>query len=151
MLQVKLSPCASLLYQWVLSRETVDNKLKIDLQDFQAWTGEFREKAYSYAEVFEALCQLRNLDLVNVSRTEVTLEATVSDRVCLSTQTELVSTTEPEEKQHSRSSVLVKIALISIVMTGAVTAIGIGLMRWQPETLNINHPWSALSGDRQQE
>ncbi len=43
MLEAKLTTCASLLYQWILPRVTLGTKLKVDLQDFQAWAGEYQE------------------------------------------------------------------------------------------------------------
>ncbi|MBO1350667.1 MAG: hypothetical protein EBE86_026305 [Hormoscilla sp. GUM202] len=47
MLEAKLTPCANLMYNWMMGRSEGDRQMKADLQDFQAWTGEYREKAYS--------------------------------------------------------------------------------------------------------
>jgi hypothetical protein len=149
MLEAKLSPCASLLYQWVLLRISTDNKLKIDLQDFQAWTGEFREKSYSYGEVFTALCQLKDLNLVNISRTEITLEPKISDRFDLDRKIELASEKSPEEHSPSRWLVLTKILFFSGIFSLTSVAIGLSLCQLQPQTLDTPHPWSVLA-DRNQ-
>ncbi|PSB01348.1 hypothetical protein [Merismopedia glauca] len=149
MLEAKLSPCASLLYQWVLLRVPTDNKLKIDLQDFQAWTGEFREKSYSYTEVFEALGQLRELNLVNVSRTEVTLEAKVSNRFCICSETELPSETFPGKDRPNRWLLFTKILVVSSILSFASISIGLTLFKLQPEAINTPNPWSVL-GEKNQ-
>jgi hypothetical protein len=140
MLEAKLSPCASLLYQWVLSRVHTDTKLKIDLQDFQAWTGEFRHRSYSYTEVFEALSQLKDFNLVNVSRTEVTLEAKVNDLFDPLDRIEEAPTT----KTANPWLLLAKIMTISAILSTVSVGIGISLWKLQPETLNSPHAWSAL-------
>jgi hypothetical protein len=144
MLEAQLSPCASLLYQWVLLRVSADAKTKIDLQDFQAWTGEFREKSYSYSEVFAALSQLKDFNLVNVSRTEVTLEAKESDRFYLPSQIELNSAPVTEPKTPNRWLLLTKIIAISAILSAASVGIGIGLWKLQPEAMKTPHPWSVL-------
>ncbi|MBC6477341.1 MAG: hypothetical protein GDA56_05660 [Hormoscilla sp. GM7CHS1pb] len=74
MLEAKLTPCANLMYNWMIGRSEGDRQLKVDLQDFQAWTGEYREKAYSDREIFIALQQLKQLKLILVAKTEVTVK-----------------------------------------------------------------------------
>jgi hypothetical protein len=143
MLEAKLSPCASLLYQWVLLRVHTDSKLKIDLQDFQAWTGEFRERSYSYTEVFEALSQLKDFNLVNVSRTEVTLETKVNDLFDPLNQIEETSIA----KTANPWLLLAKIVTVSAILSAISLGIGISLWKLQPEGLNSPHAWSAL-GER---
>jgi hypothetical protein len=73
MIETKLTNHASLLYQWILPRVVDGEKLTIDLQDFQAWTAEYREKPLSDREILDALRQLKDLQLVSLSKTEVTL------------------------------------------------------------------------------
>jgi hypothetical protein len=65
MLEAKLTPCASFLYQWILARARLETQLKINLQDFQAWTGEHRERCYSDHEIIEALQELKKLELIH--------------------------------------------------------------------------------------
>lgn len=75
MLETPLTNCAHLLYHWIVSRMAEDtNVVKIDLKDFQAWTAEYREKPYSNQELFEALLQLKELELISLSKTEITLK-----------------------------------------------------------------------------
>lgn len=74
MLEAKLTPCANLMYSWMMGREKGDRQVKVDLQDFQAWTAEYREKAYSDREIFSAFQQLKQHNLIKVARTEVTVK-----------------------------------------------------------------------------
>lgn len=73
MLKTKLSPCANLLYHWILWRQNNDGQLTIDLQDFKAWTGEYREHPYSDREIFDALQQLKETQSITIGKTEVTV------------------------------------------------------------------------------
>lgn len=74
MLDAKLSPCASLLYKWVLLKAPAGTQVKVDLQDFKAWSGEHRKRPYSDRQIAYALSQLKDFDLVTVTRTEVTMK-----------------------------------------------------------------------------
>lgn len=73
MLDAKLSPCASLLYKWVLLKAPAGTEIKVDLQDFKAWSGEHRKKPYSDRQIGYALAQLKEFELVIVSKTQVTM------------------------------------------------------------------------------
>lgn len=75
MLDAKLSPCASLLYKWVLLKAPAGTQIKVDLQDFKAWSGEHRKKPYSDRQIGYALAQLKEFDLVTVTKTQVTMRA----------------------------------------------------------------------------
>jgi hypothetical protein len=71
MLEAKLNPCANLLYGWIQRRGSGESPVKVDLQDFKAWTAEYRDRPYSDREIFEALQQLKELAAVAISKTEV--------------------------------------------------------------------------------
>lgn len=73
MLEAKLNPCANLLYGWIQRRGSGESPVKVDLQDFKAWTAEYRDRPYSDREIFEALQQLKELAAVAISKTEVTV------------------------------------------------------------------------------
>jgi cytochrome c-type biogenesis protein CcmH/NrfG len=49
--------------------------VKVDIRDFQAWSAEFKEFPYSEREIFQALRQLKQLELINVAKTELTIRA----------------------------------------------------------------------------
>ncbi len=73
MLEAKLNPCANLLYGWIQRRGSGETPVKVDLQDFKAWTAEYRDHPYSDREIFEALQQLKELAAVAIAKTEVTV------------------------------------------------------------------------------
>jgi hypothetical protein len=73
MLQAKLNPCANLLYGWIQRRGSGESQVKLDLQDFKAWTAEYRDHPYSDREIFDALQQLKETNTVAIAKTEVTL------------------------------------------------------------------------------
>lgn len=73
MLEAKLNPCANLLYGWIQRRGSGESPVKVDLQDFKAWTSEYRDRPYSDREIFEALQQLKERAAVAISKTEVTV------------------------------------------------------------------------------
>lgn len=75
MLQEELTPCANLLYQWILRKVSGPSLVKVDIRDFQAWSAEFKEFPYSEREIFHALRQLKQLELINVAKTELTIRA----------------------------------------------------------------------------
>lgn len=49
--------------------------VKLDMRDFQAWSAEFRDFPYSEREILQAFKQLKQLELINVAKTEVTVRA----------------------------------------------------------------------------
>lgn len=76
MLQENLTPCATLLYQWIVRKiSNRNNMVKLDMRDFQAWSAEFRDFPYSEREILQAFKQLKQLELISVAKTEVTVRA----------------------------------------------------------------------------
>lgn len=73
MLEAKLNPCANLLYDWIQRRGSGESPVKVDLQDFKAWTSEYRDRPYSDREIFDALQQLKERAAVAIAKTEVTV------------------------------------------------------------------------------
>ncbi|MEB3885361.1 hypothetical protein [Lyngbya sp. CCY1209] len=74
MLKAKLSPCASLLYEWIRAHVSRgDRAIKLDLESFRIWTGEYLEKAASWAEINASLSQLAKLRLIAIEGTWVRL------------------------------------------------------------------------------
>jgi len=74
MLKAKLSPCASLLYEWIRSHVSRgDRAIKLDLESFRIWTGEYLEKAASWQEINASLSQLAKLRLIAIEGTWVRL------------------------------------------------------------------------------
>ncbi len=49
--------------------------VKLDMRDFQAWSAEFRDFPYSEREILQAFKQLKQLELISVAKTEVTVRA----------------------------------------------------------------------------
>ncbi len=147
MLETKLTTCASLLYQWILPRVTEAEKLKIDLQDFQAWTGEYCDKSYSDREILDALTQLKQLQLVKVSKTEVTLEVNQTSHPNLYAQ---VAENMVEEgcDRPNRYLLLVEILASSIFLALTSVGVGLALAKLQPQSLTTPHPWSVLAGEK---
>lgn len=80
MLETKLSPRAALLYHWIRSRPHHDGRVTLDLQDFQAWTAEYREKPYGDREVLDALREIKAHQFVKVRKTQVTLDLLADPR-----------------------------------------------------------------------
>ena len=68
MLEAKLTPCASLLYHWILLKAPAGTLVSFDLKDFRAWTSEHRAngKAYSMKQIRRALGELEDLQLVEL-------------------------------------------------------------------------------------
>ena len=147
MLETKLTTCASLLYQWILPRVTEAEKLKIDLQDFQAWTGEYCEKSYSDREILDALTQLKQLQLVNVSKTEVTLEVNQTSHPNLYAQIG-ENMVEEASDRPPRYLLLVEIVASSIFLALTSVGVGLALAKLQPQSLTTPHPWSVLAGEK---
>lgn len=152
MLDAKLNPCASLLYHWILRRIETGAKLQVDLQDFQAWTSEYREKPYSDREIFEALIQLKERELVRVAKTEVTL-ALVSDAhsplKARSTADLLLEEQETFKQQASdRPNPFLLISLVtltSFVLGLTPLIMGLTFSRTQDLSLATLTPWSVLA------
>lgn len=146
MLETKLTNCAILLYQWLLPRVSANPKLTVDLQDFQAWSAEFREKPYNYTEILEAIQKLKELQLIRVSKTEVTLEAKnledLSEQIQLPTQ--MLSVESDRQENQGKIVKLARIISGSLTLAVASLVIGLSLLQSQPQILNIPHPWSVL-------
>ena len=69
MITEKLSPCANLLYHWINLHLQENQTIKLNLRNFQAWTGEFLESSASMREIQTSLSQLNSLDLIALSLT----------------------------------------------------------------------------------
>jgi hypothetical protein len=143
MLEAHLTPCANLLYGWMLRRRTAGTPLKIDLQDFQALTSEYREQPYSDREIFEALQQLKQLQLIAVARTEVTLGVKPPDSSSLNTPQPARSFIE-ERARPNRFLLLLQILSGSFALGLTSVILGLALVQTQPMTLITPHPWSVL-------
>lgn len=75
-IEARLTPCASLLYHWLLAQPVpAGGELRVDLKDFQGFTGEYRivrnkrgreigSKPYSDRQIFAAVAELRKLELI---------------------------------------------------------------------------------------
>lgn len=155
MLEAKLTPCANLLYRWILWRNPEGGKLKVDLQDFKAWTGEYREKAYSDREIFDALKQLKELQLLAVAKTEVTLDVKPPENGTLALRSPVEMLVEewdcpeygfasPNPTPANRFVELVRILSGSLVLSVTSVALGLALVQTQPQILSNPHPWSVL-------
>ncbi|MCL1463570.1 hypothetical protein [Argonema galeatum] len=142
MLETKLTTCANLLYQWLLPRATASSKLKVDLLDFQAWTAEYREKPFSDREILEALRQLKELQLVTVSRAEVTLEVKPENNVFFNTERPTESSERPD-----RFMQLLRIILGSFFFGLISITFGLVMVQIQPQVLTTPNQWSVL-GER---
>ena len=147
MLETKLTTCASLLYGWIVSRVDAGEKTKVDLQDFRAWTGEYREKAYSDREILDALSQLKEQGLINLNKTEVTLEVNQATHPNLYAQVSDKMMGD-ESASGNRFALLVQIIATSIFLGFASVGVGLALARLQPQILTTPHPWSVLAGDK---
>lgn len=146
MLDTKLTNCAILLYQWLLPRVSANPKLTVDLQDFQAWSAEFREKPYNYTEILEAIQKLKELQFIQVSKTEVTLEVKNLEDLSVQMQlpTQMLSVESDRQQRHEKTIKILRILSGSLAISIATYLIGLTLFQNQPEILNIPHPWSVL-------
>ncbi|NEO27295.1 MAG: hypothetical protein F6K03_10465 [Kamptonema sp. SIO4C4] len=71
---VKLIPRASLLYYWIQSHNRTTWNLSRDWTSFQFWTEEFLPHAMSREEIYMALGQLMEFDLITVEESGVTIK-----------------------------------------------------------------------------
>ncbi|MBW4577369.1 MAG: hypothetical protein KME08_19045 [Aphanothece sp. CMT-3BRIN-NPC111] len=152
MLEAKLTTCANLLYQWILPRAATGTNLKVDLQDFQAWTGEYREKPFSDREILDALRQLKAFQLINVSKTEVTLEVNPLEESSLNTQSPAqlllveadTSIGNKHQQPPNRFKLFLRVISGSLILGLTSVVIGLALVQLQPEVLTTPDPWSVL-------
>ncbi len=143
MLETKLTTCASLLYQWIERQAKTGEKLKIDLQDFQAWTGEYREKPYSDREIFEALKQLKEIQCIKVARTEVTLDL---QHKCAIANQPLPTEFMVQEPEREQPWILIPIAILASFALGLIPIFTI-FFHAQADipTFSQINPWSVLA------
>ncbi|MBW4617949.1 MAG: hypothetical protein KME17_01010 [Cyanosarcina radialis HA8281-LM2] len=146
MLEAKLTPCASLLYQWIVARVPLETKLKVDLQDFQAWTGEYRERSYSDREILDALRQLKTLELIGVSKTEVTVEAkpVEDESFNIHPTAQLFLNENDRSEETNRWLLLAKIVFSSLALSITTVVLGLAIAQTQPQVFNMSNSWSVL-------
>jgi predicted acetyltransferase len=143
MIDTKLTTCGNLLYQWILARVAEGGRIKVDLQDFQAWTAEYREKPYSDREILDALRQLKELQLIDVSKTEVTLEVNQPFHPVFSPQTDahllMTQCDRPERFKMLRT-------IVGSVLFGlAAISVGIAIGKLQSQNVTLPNPWSIFT------
>lgn len=143
MLETKLSTCANLLYQWLMPRTAAGGKFKIDLQDFQAWAAEYKEKAFSDREIFDAIRQLKELQLITISKTEITLE--VKDQDILTINAQLSNQVFLGQSDRPNRFVLLLEILTGSFLLGLTSiSLGLALLQTQPQILTTPNQWSVL-------
>lgn len=72
MIKLKLTPCARLLYEWILLKGAAGTWQTVDLKDFRAVTSEHRRgKPYSMRQIRNAVSELEDLKLLVVAKEEL--------------------------------------------------------------------------------
>lgn len=69
MLRERLTPCANLLYHWLLNYTAAR---RVDLSNFQVWSEEFLEKRFSTKDVDKAFMRLLQLGLLRIENDRIT-------------------------------------------------------------------------------
>ncbi|WP_017718239.1 hypothetical protein [Kamptonema formosum] len=134
MSEANLTPCAEELYGWVLRREGAGGRQKIDLRDFRAWAQEYGETPYREREILQALGQLEELELIQVAKTEVTLDVKPAARGF------------PASGEGPNRLRLVFLSVLSSFAVGLTPlAVGLAFPRTQHLFLPSAHAWSALA------
>jgi hypothetical protein len=144
MLQENLTPCADLLYQWIVQKVSTKNNniLKLDLRDFQAWSAEFRDFPYSEREILKAFRELNQLELISVAKTEVTVRAKRWDSLRGSRQ-------QQDRPLMSRPVYLtscIAVLLAALILGGlkfAPSAADLTSLQTQLQNLKLPNPWNA--------
>ena len=152
MLESKLNPCATMLYHWILRKVPNSDQAKIDLQDFQAWTAEYNDNAYSDREIFEALEQLKRNHVVSVSHTEVTLGVRLGNpkivdsqsSPLLGSQTNSASDRPADDSTHPLLLISL-ITTISFIVGFVPIALGLSIWRLQDTTHISGKPETILA------
>ncbi len=144
MLEAKLTPCASMLYRWIRRRD-FSSRLRIDLQDFQAWSGEYRERPYTISEIFDALGQLQKLHLLTIAKTEVTLDINSSESIP-ETLPRLAPLLLPQEKRPNPYKIISLVIIGSFFLGLIPILIGFAFANNpNPALLSFSSPWSVLA------
>ncbi|WP_017717198.1 hypothetical protein [Kamptonema formosum] len=144
MLQENLTPCAGLLYQWIVQKVSTKNNniIKLDLRDFQAWSAEFRDFPYSEREILKAFRELGQLELISVAKTEVTVRAKRWDSLRGNRQ-------QQDRARMSRPVYLtscIAVLLAALLFGGlkfAPSAADLTSLQTQWQNLKLPNPWSA--------
>ena len=150
MLGAKLTPSASLLYCWILRHSAGDRPLTVDLQDFQAWTEEYRDKPCSDREISSALQQLKERKLIHLARTEVTLDVNLSetaDEIALPSARILFSDNDKiflnRQRHRSHGFFLVCLAILASFAFGLIPIVA-GIVSLPVSETNPINTWSIL-------
>ena len=168
MLNAKLTPSARELYRWILRRKRDDSKLKVDLQDFQAWASEYGENAYSDREITDALEQLQQNQLVALARLEATLRIKAPPSLLLPEDKLLIeelnarrenSKGENSKGENSKGEnsgryklstplnpfMLVSLVTLSSFLVGLIPlAVGLAVARDSQPAISSYNPWQVL-------
>lgn len=76
MVSLKLTPCAHLLWDWILLQAPGGCSLEVDLRNFQAVTAEHRRgKPYSMRHIRNAVNELEELQLIEIKSERLRLQA----------------------------------------------------------------------------
>lgn len=76
MTSLKLTPCARLLWDWILLKAPAGTWIEVDLHDFRAVTAEHRRgKPYSMRQIRKAVNELEELQLVAIKSERVRMQA----------------------------------------------------------------------------
>lgn len=145
MLEAKLTPCASMLYRWILRRDP-SSRLRIDLQDFQAWSGEYRENPYTIAEIFDALGQLQELHLLAIAKIEFTLDISSSESVP-ETLPRLAPLLSPQPEQSPNPYKIISLVILGSFFLGLIPIlIGFAFANnLNPALLSFSGSWGILA------
>lgn len=68
LLSLTLSPCAALLYRWLLRANKAGRAIEVELEAFSEWTGQTRHRPYSLKHVKRSLDELLSTGIVEVAK-----------------------------------------------------------------------------------
>ncbi len=148
MIKVKLTPCASLLYYWIQSHIRANQKLTLDLESFQVWTGEFLEKSASMREIHASLSRLNELGLITLEGTEVTLNNNINNtEIKISPLSQLLLTKSDENNSNNSFLWGLLVTLIFLVLWSCSLAFSLKLSQIETDNFPVTNPFQVL-GER---
>ena len=68
LLSLTLSPCAALLYRWLLRANKAGRAIEVELEAFSQWTGQARRRPYSLKHIKRSLDELLATGIVEVAK-----------------------------------------------------------------------------------
>lgn len=146
----ELTPCANLLYHWLLIHNHHNKAIAFDYKAFQIWTTEFFPTCVSKDEIIEAISTLKKLNLIFLKNKLIEINPyrnRSNTKINNLPQCFLPVTKQIEKVKNKDNSWQTRLIMISslLVLWGGTCALSVRMALSSPDSMTSTTPYHVLN------